>query len=484
MSLDDIRNDRLKKLALLKEAGVDPYPANSSLTTTLGALAAAFEDAVAAGKAVTVGGRVMSIREHGETVFADLFDGTGKIQGYIKSDVLGAEPFELFTQTVDTGDFIEITGVPTRTQRGEPSILVASWRMLSKSLRTLPEKWEGLKDPEERLRKRYLDILGDPDLHELFRKKALFWDVTRRFLKDNGFLEVETPTLEITTGGAEARPFKTHHNDFDLDVFLRISIGELWQKRLMAAGFPRTFEIGRAYRNEGSSPEHLQEFTNMEFYAAYLNFEEGKELVQGLYRTLATEVFGTTKFETRGHAFDLADEWKEIDYVSTVEKMTGVNVLESSEDDLTQKLAELGVDFDGTTRERLTDSLWKYCRKQISGPAFLVNHPKLVAPLSKEHPDDSRLTTMFQVILAGSEIGRAHVELNDPIDQAARFAAQAELIERGDEEAMMPDMEFVEMMEYGMPPTFGFGFGERLFSFFVDKPIRETQLFPLMKPRQ
>ncbi len=356
--------------------------------------------------------------------------------------------------------------------------------MLSKSIRTLPEKWVGLTDPEERLRKRYLDILGDPNLQELFKKKAKFWDVTRAYLKDRGFLEVETPTLEITTGGAEARPFKTHHNDFDLDVFMRISIGELWQKRLMAAGLPRTFEIGRAYRNEGSSPEHVQEFTNMEFYAAYMNFEDGKKFVQGLYRTLATEVFGTTTFTTRGHTFDLADEWKELDYVSTVEEMTGVNVLESSEEDLKKKLIELGVTFDGTTRERLTDSLWKYCRKQISGPAFLVNHPKLVAPLSKENPADPRLTQMFQVIIAGSEIGRAHVELNDPIDQAARFAAQGELIERGDEEAMMPDMEFVEMMEYGMPPTFGFGFGERLFSFFADKPIRETQLFPLMKPRQ
>jgi lysyl-tRNA synthetase class 2 len=484
MSLDDIRNDRLKKLALLKEAGIDPYPADSRITTTLGELVAAFDDAAAAETPVTIGGRIMSIREHGETIFADVFDGTGKVQGYIKSDVLGAEAFVLFAQTVDTGDFIELSGVPTRTKRGEASILVASWRMLSKSIRTLPEKWVGLTDPEERLRKRYLDILGDPDLQELFKKKAKFWDVTRTYLKDRGFLEVETPTLEITTGGAEARPFKTHHNDFDLDVFMRISIGELWQKRLMAAGFPRTFEIGRAYRNEGSSPEHVQEFTNMEFYAAYMNFEDGKEFIQGLYRTLATEVFGTTTFTTRGHTFDLADEWKELDYVSTVEEMTGVNVLESSEEDLKKKLIELGVTFDGTTRERLTDSLWKYCRKQISGPAFLVNHPKLVAPLSKENPADPRLTTMFQVIIAGSEIGRAHVELNDPIDQAARFAAQGELIERGDEEAMMPDMEFVEMMEYGMPPTFGFGFGERLFSFFADKPIRETQLFPLMKPRQ
>jgi lysyl-tRNA synthetase class 2 len=195
-------------------------------------------------------------------------------------------------------------------------------------------------------------------------------------------------------------------------------------------------------------------------------------------------VFGTTKFETRGHVFDLDDDWQELDYVSTVQNMTGVHVLESSEDELRTKLDALDVTYTGTTRERLADSLWKYCRKNISGPAFLVNHPKLVAPLSKEHPDDSRLTKTFQIILAGSEIGRAHAELNDPADQALRFAAQQKLIEHGDEEAMMPDTDYVEMLEYGMPPTFGFGFGERLFSFMVDTPIRETQLFPLMRPKK
>jgi lysyl-tRNA synthetase class 2 len=411
-----------------------------------------------------------------------VYDGTGKIQGYLKEDELG-DAFALFGQVVDIGDFIDLSGVPTKTKRGENSVLGKSWTMLSKSLRTLPEKWVGLTDPEERLRKRYLDILSHPELKEMFEKKAMFWNVARKFFVDRGFLEVETPTLEVTTGGAEARPFKTHHNDFDLDVYLRISVGELWQKRLMAAGIPKTFEIGRVYRNEGSSPEHVQEFTNAEFYASYMSFDEGKVFVQELFRTIARDVFGTTKFETRGHTFDVGGDWEDLDYVTTVEKMTGVNVLESPEEDLKKKLVELNVTFDGTTRERLTDSLWKYCRKQISGPAFLVNHPKLVAPLSKEHPDDSRLTKTFQVIIAGSEMGRAHAELNDPHDQMERFTVQKGLIEQGDEEAMMPDFEYVEMMEYGMPPSFGFGFGERLFSFFVDKPIRETQIFPLMRPK-
>jgi lysyl-tRNA synthetase class 2 len=251
----------------------------------------------------------------------------------------------------------------------------------------------------------------------------------------------------------------------------------------MAAGFPRTFEIGRVFRNEGSSSEHLQEFTNMEFYAAYMNFEEGKKLVQDLYRTCAQEVFGKTTFTYKEYNFDFGGEWPELDYVSTIKEKTGVDVLEASEEDLKEKLKELGVSYEGANRERLTDSLWKHCRKQVHGPAFLVNHPKLVAPLSKEHPDDSRLTKTFQVIIAGSEVGRAHAELNDPTEQRKRFEIQAELLAAGDSEAMMSDWEYVETMEHGMPPMFGFGFGERFFAILSDVSIREAQLFPLMKPR-
>jgi lysyl-tRNA synthetase class 2 len=252
----------------------------------------------------------------------------------------------------------------------------------------------------------------------------------------------------------------------------------------MAAGFSRTFEIGRVYRNEGGSAEHLQEFTNMEFYASYMNIEEGKKLVRDLYIKIAQDVFGKTAFETRGHKFDLADEWKDIDYVEEVKRQTGIDVLEDSEEKMEQTLKKLGVKFEGENRERMTDSLWKYCRKNISGPVYLVNHPKVVAPLSKENREDDRKTEMFQVIIAGSEIGRAHAELNNPLDQEERFLIQKKLIEKGDEEAMMPDAEFVEMLEYGMPPCFGFGFGERFFAFLVDKPVRETQLFPLMRPKE
>lgn len=481
-SIEELRKARLNKLEKLKKAKIDPYPSKSNRNSDIGDLISDFAKLSEKDK-FTIAGRVMALRKHGGSIFIDLYDGTGKIQGYLKEDVLGKNAFTLFDETVDIGDFVDISGNPTKTKRGEKSIVVRGWQMLAKSLRPLPEKWVGLKDIEERLRKRYLDILFNPELIKTFKQKEKFWDIIRSFFKKRNFVEVETPTLELTTGGAEARPFKTHHNDFDLDVYLRISIGELWQKRLMAAGMPRTFEIGRAYRNEGSSPEHVQEFTNMEFYASYMTFEEGQDLIKELYRKLAKEVFGKTKFTTRGHTFDLADDWEELDYVSIVKKITRIDVLNSSEVDMKKKLDELNVSYSGNNRERLTDALWKYCRKTITGPAFLINHPKLVAPLSRENPDNDKLTKMFQVIIAGSELGRAHVELNDPIDQRKRFETQQELIKSGDEEAMMPEWDYVEMLEYGMPPTFGFGVGERLFAFMADKPIREQQIFPLMKPK-
>lgn len=479
----DPREERERKLQLLRDAGMDPYPAHTGRTHDIGSVITDFERLVREGEAITIAGRIMAIRGHGALLFVDLFDGTGKIQGFLSKDTLGEAKFSLFESAMNPGDFISISGEAYLTNRGTQAINTEDWKVLSKALLNIPTEHFGIKDEDERFRKRYLDILLDSELQELIRKKSLFWETTRAFLKANGFLEVETPSLELTTGGAEARPFMTHHNDFDIDVFMRISVGELWQKRLMAAGLPRTFEIGRVYRNEGTSPEHLQEFTNMEFYWAYADYEDGMELVKDLYRTIAREVFGTTKFETRGHHFDLANEWAMIDYVSEVEKQTGINVLTASLEEMMAKADELGISYEGKNKERLTDTLWKYCRKHIAGPAFLINHPLIVAPLAKKKADGTTVE-MFQPIIAGSEVGRGYSELNDPIDQRERFEAQQKLIESGDDEAMMPDWEFVEMLEYGMPPTCGFGFGERLFAFLSDKPLRETQLFPLMKPRQ
>jgi len=463
-SIEELRDARIKKIDLLKEAGMDPYTANSSRTHTIKEAIEGFDILSSDGEVVTLAGRVMSLRGQGALVFFNFTDGSDVFQGFLKKGEIDDNLFQLFIDTIDIADFIEVTGTLFKTKTEQQTILVKNWRILTKSLQPLPEKWHGLQDIEERFRKRYLDILTTDELRDLFIKKAKFWEVTRNFMKDHGFLEVETPTLELTTGGAEANPFKTHHKDFGVDVFLRISVGELWQKRLMSAGFPKTFEIGRVYRNEGSSADHLQEFTNMEFYWAYANYKDGMKLAQELYQKIAEEVFGTLIFETRGHKFDLSGDWKVIDYKDEVLKQTGIDVLSSSEKEMSDKLDEFHIKYEGNNRERLMDTLWKYCRKNIAGPVFLVHHPKLVSPLAKSCPDNSDLTERFQIIIAGSEVGNGFSELNDPIDQRARFETQQKLIDRGDEEAMMPEWDFVEMLEHGMPPTCGFGFGERLFS--------------------
>ncbi len=483
-SIDEIRDARINKLKLLRDRGVNPYPAESKREISLKDAVSDFGKLEKSKESKWIAGRIMSIRGQGAIIFITLNDGTAHFQGLLKKDILGDEKFDFWNEVVDIGDFVEIQGSFFTTKRGEKTLEAKDWNILSKSLRPLPEKWHGLVDAEERFRKRYLDILMNGELKELLEKKTKFWDTTRNFMKERGFLEVETPTLEVTTGGAEATPFKTYNEDFKLPLYLRISIGELWQKRLMAAGFDKTFEIGRAYRNEGSDPNHLQEFTNMEFYWAYANYKDGMVLVEELYKKVAQDVFGTMKFESRGHKFDFGGKWEKIDYRETVKKHTGVDVLDTTYEEVKKKLDKLGVAYDGATMERLVDTLWKYCRKQISGPVFLTGHLKLVSPLSKSMQNNIDLTERFQVIIAGAEVGNGFSELNDPMDQAERFEAQQELLKAGDKEAMMPDLEFVEMLEYGMPPTCGFGFGELLFAFLADKPLRETQIFPLMKPKQ
>jgi lysyl-tRNA synthetase class 2 len=481
-SIEEIKASRLGKLEALKNSGVNPYPAKAMRELSLGEAIQNFEKLESSKEAKWVSGRVMSLRGQGAINFITLYDGTGHFQALLKKDVLGEDKLKFWSGVVDIGDFVEIQGTFFVTQRGEKTIEAKDWRMLSKSLLPLPEKWHGLQDIEERFRKRYLDILMNPEAKDILEKKAKFWDVTRNFMKRKGFLEVETPTLEVTTGGAEATPFKTHHNDYDLDVYLRISIGELWQKRLMAAGIEKTFEIGRAYRNEGTSPEHAQEFTNMEFYWGYADYNMGMELVREMYIEIAREVFGKTEFTTKGFTFDLAREWPHIDYAEEVKKQTGIDIFKSSEKDMMAKLKDLKVVHDGETRERLIDNLWKYCRKNIAGPGFVVNHPTIIAPLAKSN-EGRETVQRFQPIFAGSEIGNGYSELNDPLDQRERFESQQKMLEKGDKEAMMADFEFVEMLEHGMPPTCGFGFGERMLAILLDKPLRELQTFPLMRPK-
>jgi lysyl-tRNA synthetase class 2 len=438
-------------------------------------------------------------RSFGKICFATINDWTGRIQILFSREncsiVVDSEKrMELTSETepvtaykfaeklIDLWDFIGVKGELFYTHKGELTLFVSEFSFLTKAIRPLPEKFHGIENEDERYRKRYLDMAMDDELRAVFYRKARFWETTRNFMKDKGFLEVETPTIEHTTGGAEARPFATHHNDYDVDVYMRICVGELWQKRLMAGGFPKTFEIGRAYRNEGSSPEHLQEFTNMEFYWSYADYEDGMRLVQELYQTIALTVYGRTKFTAKWQEFDLAGNWPKVDYLEAVESKTGINLLTATDEAMKVKLTELGVKYEGDNRERLTDTLWKYVRKTITGPAFLVNHPQIISPLAKASAKSPGKVERFQPIIAGSEVGNGFSELNDPLDQRSRFELQQELLTKWDDEAMMPEWDFVEMLEHGMPPTCGFGFGERFFAFLEDKPLRECQYFPFMKP--
>jgi lysyl-tRNA synthetase, class II len=482
-SLEELKASRLKKLELLHKAGMEAYPSKVPRDFSLKKAKEDFSSIEQSKKEVSLAGRVMAIRGQGAILFLVLDDGVSVFQAVVKKDVLEAGLFKLLVEAVDIGDIVSVTGTFFLTNKGEQSLLVNSWTMAAKSLRPLPEKWHGLTDPEEKFRKRYLDFVMDSEVRDIFYKKSKFWEVTRAMMKEEGFLEVETPTLEITTGGAEATPFKTHHRDYDLDMYLRISVGELWQKRLMASGFPKTFEIGKVYRNEGTSPEHIQEFTNLEFYWAYADYEDGMNFVVKLYRRLANEIFGTTKFTYKNHSFDLADEWKKIDYTEEINKQTNIDIRIAKDEEIKKRLNQLKVSYDGTSRERLVDTLWKYCRKNVAGPAFLVGHPTLVAPLAKNVKGSTSTVQMFQPIIGGSEIGRGYSELNDPIDQRTRFEEQKKLLESGDTEAMMPDYEFVEMLEHGMPPTCGYGFGERLFAILANKPLRGVQMFPLMRDK-
>ena len=482
-SFEELRKIRIQKLNLLEKAGMNPYPSSSKMDYYISDLLKNFDEISQKGDTFLVG-RIMSIRGQGGLMFFNFNDGTGLFQGLLKKDEMDEKVFNLFQDTVDIGDFIQVNGNLFVTKRGEKTIQVKDWKMLAKSLRPLPEKWHGLQDEDERFRKRYLDIISNSEAKEAVIKRAIFWKAMRNFLSDKNFMEVDTPILENTAGGAEAKPFITHYNAYDMDVYMRIS-PELWLKRLMVAGFPKVFEIGRVFRNEGVDAEHLQDYSHMEFYWAFADYNDGMKFIEEMYKYIAEKTFGTLKFKIKGFDIDLGAEWKKYDYVETIQKMTGVDILKASLKEIEDKLREFKVEYDkkGFNLNRAIDTLWKYCRKQIGGPGFLVNVPVMMEPLAKRMESNKNLVERFQVILAGSEMGKGFSELNDPIDQLSRFTDQAKLRAEGDEEAQMMDGDFVEALEYGMPPTFGFGLSERLFSFLMDKPIRECQIFPFMRPR-
>ncbi len=479
---------RVQKLDKLREMGVDPFgkkfaPADhsESLKEKYGEVSK--DELAEQNYQTTVAGRIMSKRGKGKAGFMHIQDNDGLIQIYLRQDALPELDFELYDMA-DIGDIVGIEGTVFKTKTGEVTVKATRYHHLTKALKPLPEKFHGIADDEIKFRKRYLDIIMDREVKEIFLKKQKFWSTIRNFLIEHDFLEVETPILETSAGGAAATPFTSHHNALDIDVVLRISMGELWQKKLLVAGFEKTFEIGRQFRNEGMSPEHLQDYTQMEFYWAYADFKDGMELTKELYRKVTKAVMGSSKFTSRGFEIDMDKEWEIYDFETIIEEKTGVNIFNTTKEEIEAKLDSLGVQYDTNIGFwRMVDVLWKVVRKNLSGPGFLVGQPVQLNPLPKRLEEDNRKVAQMQIILAGSEMGNGYTELNDPIDLEERFKEQRVMGEEGDEEAHDHDESFIEALRYGMPPAYGFGVSERLFSVMMDRPIRECVLFPLMKPK-
>ena len=484
MSEQDIRAERQKKLEILRAAGMEAYPVDSHRDTSNADALASFDELEESGRKIHLGGRVMSLRGQGGIMFADIFDGTGRIQLVFQKADIDEKVFDLFANAADVGDFVEASGTVFKTKRGERSLKVEKWRMLSKALLPMPAEHFGLKDEELVLRQRYLNILLDEEVRKMFIRRAKFWQSAREFYLSRGFLEVETPVLETTPGGADARPFKTHHNALDIDVYLRISCGELWQKELLIAGFPKVFEIGRIFRNEGQSREHLQDYTQLESYEAFADAKSGMKFLQELYRHIVKETYGRYTFEIGEHTVDFAEEWPEIDFCTAVQKEFGIDAISCTEEEAIVAAKEAGVTFgESPNKARAIDHLWKKIRKGIAGPAFLRGVPVYLSPLAKQMIQSPQKADRVQILIAGSEVGNGYSELNDPQDQRARFEEQQKLRDAGDDEAQRLDEDYIRAMEFGMPPAFGFGVSERLFSFLENRPAHEAQIFPLLRPK-
>lgn len=448
---------------------------------------------------VALAGRIIGRRRHGDIMFLDIKDQSGTIQIVLTKDtpisLLDGKGgmktelpidgkilniFDVIDSYFDIWDFIGFSGWSYLNQRSQATVVVDQIQLLTKSISTLPDKHHGLKDQEDRFRRRYLDML-DPEVHARLVRRSKYFSSMRRFLEDQGFLELDTPRLENTTGGADARPFETYYNAFDTQVFLRISAGELWQKRLMAGGFEKTFEIWPVFRNEWVSAEHAQDYMQMEVYWAYADYNDMMGLVKNLYKSVIDKTYEKRKFSIHGHEVDFDKEWETLDYAELIRERTGIDIFISTEEEMVTKLRELWAHYTAGNRPRLVDYLWKFIRKTITWPAFLINEPKFTSPLAKSDAHNPDITHRFHVIIAGSEVWNGYSELNDPIDQLQRFDSQQALRDAWDDEAQMADYEFVDMLKHGMPPTAWFGVSERLFAFLEWLPIRECQTFPYVR---
>ncbi len=501
MSLEELRQVRIKKLDKIKETFGGAYPAKVSRDFSIEKALADFSKLSKRKKPLFLAGRVFGIRKHGGVIFADFSDsfwslGEEKVslQIYLKRDEIGKEKFDLFEETVDVGDFVELEGGLFKTQKGQKSIKVSSWRIISKSLRPLPEKWHGLSDVEERYRKRYLDLLMNSEVSEGFILRSKIITEIRGFLNKDGFIEVETPMLQPMAGGALAKPFKTHHNALDIDLFLRIA-PELYLKRLLVGGFEKVYEIGRNFRNEGIDVTHNPEFTMLEFYQAYEDAEYGRDFVEKMMRVLVKKLFGKETIEYEGQKISFSKKFAVISFYDVLKRYALINDGEKmSLEDYRLKAKQLGIDFaDSDSKEKIADSIFgKICRDKLVQPTFVVDHPLGISPLAKRKftprggEDNPNLVDRFQLVVAGFELTNGFSELNDPLDQRERFEKQQEARVAGDEEAPELDENYLEAMEYGMPPAFGVGIGiDRLAMFFLGvKNIRDVVLFPTLRPKE
>ena len=488
VNINDERDVRINKLKLLQKAGINPFPTTAERSHHIGDVIADFKKLSNKEKVVSVVGRIRLLRRHGGSTFARIQDESGTIQLFFNKKIVGEKEYKLLKE-IDVADFLAITGPCFTTKTKEKTIQVQSFQLISKSLRPLPDKFHGLKDEEYRYRHRYVDLIVNEDVRELFRKRSHFVQSLRSFLSDHGFLEVETPVLEHIPGGAEAEPFITHHNSLDIDLYLRISL-ELHLKRLTVGGYEKIYEIGKVFRNEGVSTQHLQEFTMMEFYWAYANNEMLMKFVEKMYQYIIKTTFGTLNINSHGHKLNFSGKWPRLDYRTLFLDKSGIDLSKVRTADQLKKAIKakkIKISIDKSSGYgRLVDQVYKkVVRPDLIQPSFLINHPVEISPLAKRHDTDENIVERHQVLILGAEVGNGFSELNDPIDQRSRFEDQMKLREAGDKEAQMIDEDYIEALEHGMPPTGGFGVGiDRLFMILSDQPsVRDVVFFPTMRPK-
>ncbi len=478
------RDERLRKLEELRGMDVNPYPYRFERTHTLAQLAENEEALSAEDASATVAGRILAVRGHGHTSFGNLKDGSGSMQFYIKDAEVDEKTWKIF-RLLDIGDIVGISGNLFRTRTGELTIKVTGIELLSKSLLPLPEKYHGLQDKELRYRRRYVDLIVNDEVMEVFRTRSKIIDTIRTYLNERDFLEVETPILQPIYGGAMARPFITHHNALDMQLYLRIA-DELYLKRLIVGGMERVYEFCKDFRNEGMDRSHNPEFTMLECYAAYWDYNDMMDFVEGLYQKLADEVLGTTKIKYGEYEIDFASPWKRLTFYKSIEEKTGKDLREASEEELRETAKSHNVDLEGVSgRGGLLDEIFsELVEPHLIQPVFITDYPVELSPLAKVHRSEKGLVERFEPYIAGFEVGNAFSELNDPIDQRERFEQQTRMKMEGADETHPVDEDYLRALEHGMPPTGGLGIGiDRLVMLLTDShSIRDVILFPAMRP--